>query len=144
MSKIDWIQLTFKRTNITFSSETNMRFAVSHQSHRLVAGLRRGDQTTTIIGRSDAFLFFILHQQISARPRPIFYGGQNKIWQSKAIKKFSETIILTKRQFTLFLAAFWYHGTGIPSLVSRPTRWSLRYWYLDVYVDHLVGGCDPI
>ena len=22
-------------------------------------------------------------------------------------------------------------------LVSRPTRWSLWYWYLDVYVDHL-------
>ena len=23
------------------------------------------------------------------------------------------------------------------SIVSRPTRWSLWYWYLDVYVDHL-------
>ena len=22
-------------------------------------------------------------------------------------------------------------------VVSRPTRWSLWYWYLDVYVDHL-------
>ena len=29
-------------------------------------------------------------------------------------------------------------------VVSRPTRWSLWYWYLDVYVDHLVGGWDPI
>ena len=25
----------------------------------------------------------------------------------------------------------------ITQLVSRPTRWSLWYWYLDVYVDHL-------
>ena len=29
-------------------------------------------------------------------------------------------------------------------IVDCPTRWSLWYWYLDFYVDHLVGGCDPI
>ena len=29
-------------------------------------------------------------------------------------------------------------------LVDCPTRWSLWYRYLDFYVDHLVGGCDPI
>ena len=29
-------------------------------------------------------------------------------------------------------------------LVSCPTRWSLWYWYLNFYVDHLVGGWDPI
>ena len=34
-----------------------------------------------------------------------------------------------------------YSNKFVPNLnlmlVSRPTRWSLWYWYLDVYVDHL-------
>ena len=30
------------------------------------------------------------------------------------------------------------------NVVSCPTRWFLWYWSLDFYVDHLVGGCDPL
>ena len=66
-------------------------------------------------------------------------------WQCIAPKTQHQTYIApkTKKQCTKdTLHNRNYTNEEPPKIVSRPTRWSLWYWYLVFYVDHLVGGWD--
>ena len=49
----------------------------------------------------------------------------------------STAAILPSSQFS---RAIYLSCLSCQSLVSRPTRWYLWYWYLDVYVDHIAQG----